>query len=153
MTDYTLLCEQLRALAADEPHWLPVLSNAAALLWESLENINWAGFYLTQGESLLLGPFQGKVACIRIPYGRGVCGTAAAEDKTQRVPDVHAFPGHIACDSASRSEIVVPLHCGGTVVGVLDIDSPTEGRFTEQDRQGLEIFARTLEEVTHWQAL
>ena len=153
MTDYTLLCEQLRALAADEPHWLPVLSNAAALLWESLENINWAGFYLTQGESLLLGPFQGKVACIRIPYGRGVCGTAAAEDKTQRVPDVHAFPGHIACDSASRSEIVVPLHCGGAVVGVLDIDSPTEGRFTEQDRQGLEIFARTLEEVTHWQAL
>jgi len=153
MTDYTLLCEQLRALAADEPHWLPVLSNAAALLWESLEGINWAGFYLTQGESLLLGPFQGKVACIRIPYGRGVCGTAAAEDKTQLVPDVHAFPGHIACDSASRSEIVVPLHCGGAVVGVLDIDSPTEGRFTEQDRQGLETFARTLEEVTHWQAL
>lgn len=153
MTDYALLTAQLSALAADEPHWLPVLSNAAALLWESLENINWAGFYLTRRESLLLGPFQGKVACIRIPYGRGVCGTAAAEDKTQRVPDVHAFPGHIACDSASRSEIVVPLHCGGTVVGVLDIDSPTEGRFTEQDRQGLEIFARTLEEVTHWQAL
>lgn len=153
MTDYALLTAQLSALAADEPHWLPVLSNAAALLWESLENINWAGFYLTQGESLLLGPFQGKVACIRIPYGRGVCGTAAAEDKTQRVPDVHAFSGHIACDSASRSEIVVPLHCGGAVVGVLDIDSPTEGRFTEQDRQGLEIFARTLEEVTHWQAL
>ena len=153
MTDYALLTAQLSALAADEPHWLPVLSNAAALLWESLENINWAGFYLTRRESLLLGPFQGKVACIRIPYGRGVCGTAAAEDKTQLVPDVHAFPGHIACDSASRSEIVVPLHCGGTVVGVLDIDSPTEGRFTEQDRQGLEIFARTLEEVTHWQAL
>ncbi len=153
MTDYALLTAQLSALAADEPHWLPVLSNAAALLWESLENINWAGFYLTRRESLLLGPFQGKVACIRIPYGRGVCGTAAAEDKTQLVPDVHAFPGHIACDSASRSEIVVPLHCGGTVVGVLDIDSPTEGRFTEQDRQGLETFARTLEEVTHWQAL
>ena len=153
MTDYALLTAQLSALAADEPHWLPVLSNAAALLWESLEDINWAGFYLTRRESLLLGPFQGKVACIRIPYGRGVCGTAAAEDKTQLVPDVHAFPGHIACDSASRSEIVVPLHCGGTVVGVLDIDSPTEGRFTEQDRQGLEIFARTLEEVTHWQAL
>lgn len=153
MTDYALLTAQLSALAADEPHWLPVLSNAAALLWESLDDINWAGFYLTRRESLLLGPFQGKVACIRIPYGRGVCGTAAAEDKTQRVPDVHAFPGHIACDSASRSEIVVPLHCGGTVVGVLDIDSPTEGRFTEQDRQGLEIFARTLEEVTHWQAL
>ena len=153
MTDYALLTAQLSALAAEEPHWLPVLSNAAALLWESLENINWAGFYLTRRESLLLGPFQGKVACIRIPYGRGVCGTAAAEDKTQLVPDVHAFPGHIACDSASRSEIVVPLHCGGAVVGVLDIDSPTEGRFTEQDRQGLETFARTLEEVTHWQAL
>ena len=92
MTDYALLTAQLSALAADEPHWLPVLSNAAALLWESLEDINWAGFYLSQGESLLLGPFQGKVACIRIPYGRGVCGTAAAKDKTQRVPDVHAFP-------------------------------------------------------------
>ena len=153
MTDYALLTAQLSALAADEPHWLPVLSNAAALLWESLEDINWAGFYLTRRESLLLGPFQGKVACIRIPYGRGVCGTAAAEDKTQLVPDVHAFPGHIACDSASRSEIVVPLHCGSAVIGVLDIDSPTEGRFTEQDRQGLETFARTLEEVTHWQAL
>ena len=153
MTDYALLTAQLSALAADEPHWLPVLSNAAALLWESLEDINWAGFYLTQGESLLLGPFQGKVACIRIPYGRGVCGTAAAEDKTQLVPDVHAFPGHIACDSASRSEIVVPLHSNGRIVGVLDIDSPTEGRFTEDDRRGLETFARTLEELTHWQAL
>ena len=153
MTDYALLTAQLSALAADEPHWLPVLSNAAALLWESLEDINWAGFYLSQGESLLLGPFQGKVACIRIPFGRGVCGTAAAEDKTQLVPDVHAFPGHIACDCASRSEIVVPLHCGGSVVGVLDIDSPRKERFTEEDRRGLEAFARTLEEVTHWQAL
>lgn len=153
MTDYALLVEQLRSLAADEPHWLPVLSNAAALLWESLEDINWAGFYLTQGESLLLGPFQGKVACIRIPFGRGVCGTAAAEDKTQLVPDVHAFPGHIACDSASRSEIVVPLHSGVQVVGVLDIDSPREGRFTEEDRRGLERFAHTLEKAADWQTL
>ena len=104
-------------------------------------------------ESLLLGPFQGKVACIRIPRGRGVCGTAVAEDKTQLVPDVHAFPGHIACDSASRSEIVVPLHSGGRVVGVLDIDSPREGRFTEADRRGLETFARRLEEVTAWGVL
>lgn len=150
MTDYTLLTEQLSALAADEPHWLPVLANAAALLWESLPEINWAGFYLMHRDSLLLGPFQGKVACIRIARGRGVCGTAAAEDKTQLVPDVHAFPGHIACDSASRAEIVVPLHSGGRVVGVLDIDSPREGRFTEADRRGLERFARTLEEVTAW---
>jgi len=153
MTDYALLTEQLSALAADEPHWLPVLSNAAALLWESLADINWAGFYLMHRESLLLGPFQGKVACIRIPRGRGVCGTAVAEDKTQLVPDVHAFPGHIACDSASRSEIVVPLHSGGRVVGVLDIDSPREGRFTEADRRGLETFARRLEEVTAWGVL
>ena len=153
MTDYPLLCEQLRALAEGEPHWLPVLSNAAALLWESLEKINWAGFYLLEGGSLLLGPFQGKVACVRIAVGRGVCGTAVAEDATQLVPDVHAFPGHIACDSASRSEIVVPLHSGGRVVGVLDIDSPTEGRFTEADRAGLEAFARTLETVTDWRGL
>ncbi len=150
MTDYTLLCEQLRSLAEEERHWLPLLSNASALLYEALEEVNWAGFYLMRGGALLLGPFQGKTACIHIPLGRGVCGTAAQADEAQLVPDVHAFPGHIACDSASASEIVVPLHTGGRVVGVLDIDSPRPARFTEEDRAGLERFARLLEELAEW---
>ena len=146
MCDYSLLNEGLSALIADVPHPIANLANAAALLWESLEGINWAGFYLREGDTLVLGPFQGKPACIEIPWGRGVCGTAAAENKTQLVPDVHAFPGHIACDSASNSEIVVPLRRpDGTVFGVLDIDSPVRGRFTELDRQGLEAFAGILE--------
>lgn len=150
MTDYELLCGQLRSLGEEERHWLPLLSNASALLFEALEDVNWAGFYLRREDTLLLGPFQGKVACIHIPLGRGVCGTAAAKDETQLVPDVHAFPGHIACDSASASEIVVPLHGGGRVIGVLDIDSPRPGRFSEADRDGLERFARTLEELADW---
>ena len=150
MTDYELLCEQLRSLAEEERYWLPVLSNASALLWEALEEINWAGFYLMEESHLLLGPFQGKIACVHIPLGKGVCGTAAQQNKTQLVPDVHAFPGHIACDSASRSEIVVPIHDAGAVIGVLDIDSPQPERFTEADRQGLEAFVKTLEEVTAW---
>ncbi len=146
MIDYSLLNERLSALIAGVPHPTANLANAAALLWESLEGINWAGFYLREGDTLVLGPFQGKPACIEIPWGRGVCGTAAAENKTQLVPDVHAFPGHIACDSASNSEIVVPLRRpDGTVFGVLDIDSPVRGRFTELDRQGLEAFAGILE--------
>ncbi len=153
MTDYTLLCEQLRSLAEEERHWLPLLSNASALLYEALEELNWAGFYLMHGGALLLGPFQGKTACIHIPLGRGVCGTAAKADETQLVPDVHAFPGHIACDSASASEIVVPLHDDGRVVGVLDIDSPRPARFTEEDRAGLERFARLLEELAEWRKL
>ena len=153
MTDYELLRGQLRALGEEERHWLPLLSNASALLFESLENVNWAGFYLLRGEELLLGPFQGKVACIHIPLGRGVCGAAAAKDETQLVPDVHAFPGHIACDSASASEIVVPLHGGGHVIGVLDIDSPRPERFTEEDRRGLEDFARTLEALADWRSV
>ena len=150
MTDYELLCGQLRALGEEERHWLPLLSNASALLFGALEEINWAGFYLKEGGDLLLGPFQGKVACIRLPSGRGVCGTSAAQDRTQLVPDVHAFLGHIACDSASASEIVVPLHADGRVIGVLDIDSPRPARFTERDREGLERFARTLEELADW---
>ncbi len=121
------------------------LANASALLWETLENINWAGFYRMEDGRLVLGPFQGKPACIEIPVGRGVCGTAVAKDATQLVYDVHQFPGHIACDSASNSEIVVPLHRDGAVVGVLDIDSPLIGRFNEADREGLEAFARILE--------
>jgi len=145
MTDYEGLVLQLEGLVHGVPHKIANLSNAAALLWGALDGINWAGFYLLEGETLVLGPFQGKPACIEIPLGRGVCGTAAAADQTQLVPDVHKFPGHIACDSASNSEIVVPLHKGGRVVGVLDIDSPLFGRFTEGDRQGLEAFARTLE--------
>lgn len=150
MTDYQLLCEQLRSLAEAEACWLPMLANASALLWEAMEDINWAGFYLAEGGSLLLGPFQGKVACVRIPMGKGVCGTAALRDETQRVPDVHAFPGHIACDSASRSEIVIPIRHAGAVIGVLDIDSPTEDRFSERDQLGLESFVTTLEETVKW---
>ena len=147
MTDYKLLAAQIKALAADEPNYIPVMSNASALLYDNMEDLNWAGFYLMNKGSLMLGPFQGKVACIRIEVGKGVCGTAVAEDKTQLVKNVHEFPGHIACDSASNSEIVVPIHRGGEVVAVLDIDSPSLNRFDEADREGLELFVHTLEEV------
>ena len=143
--DYDLLVEQLKGLAEAEAWYVPLMANASALLWDSLEDINWAGFYLTRGNGLVLGPFQGKVACVRIPAGKGVCGTAMATDETQLVPDVHAFPGHIACDSASNSEIVIPIHKGGKVVAVLDIDSPTKRRFTAADQEGLERFVRALE--------
>ena len=145
MTDYTELKQRLESLIAGVPHTIANLANASALLWESLADINWAGFYLREEETLVLGPFQGKVACIEIPWGKGVCGTAAALDATQLVYDVHDFPGHIACDSASNSEIVVPLHRGNEVAAVLDIDSPRVGRFSEADREGLEDFARVLE--------
>ncbi|SDI11813.1 GAF domain-containing protein [Pseudobutyrivibrio sp. 49] len=147
MTDYKLLSEQLKALAEDEPNYLPVLSNASALINENLDDLNWAGFYLMNNGSLLLGPFQGKVACIRIALGKGVCGTAAEKDETLVVPNVHEFPGHIACDCASNSEIVVPIHKDGKVVGVLDIDSPSLNRFSDEDKAGLEEFVRTLEAV------
>lgn len=142
---YPLLEEQLRALTEGVPHTIANLANASALLNEALGDINWVGFYLMEGEKLVLGPFQGKVACIEIPVGRGVCGTAAARNETVRVEDVHAFPGHIACDSASNSEIVIPLRREGEVVGVLDIDSPVKGRFTEEDQAGLERIARILD--------
>ncbi len=146
MTDYNLLCEQLRALSEDNPHRIAKLANASALIYQGLDRLNWAGFYFLEGRKLVLGPFQGRPACIEIPMGRGVCGTAAKLDQTQLVEDVHAFPGHIACDSASRSEIVVPLHENGIVTGVLDIDSPVENRFDEADRAGVEAFARVLEQ-------
>lgn len=146
MTDYNLLCEQLRALSEDNPHRIAKLANASALIYQGLDRLNWAGFYFLEGGKLVLGPFQGRPACIEIPMGRGVCGTAAKLDQTQLVEDVHAFPGHIACDSASRSEIVVPLHENGVVTGVLDIDSPVENRFDEADRAGVEAFARVLEQ-------
>ena len=147
MTDYKALCAQLRALTQNVPHPIANLANAAALLWEHLPDINWAGFYLLEGDTLVLGPFQGKTACIEIPVGKGVCGTAVAENATQLVADVHAFPGHIACDSASNSEVVIPLRRDGRVMGVLDIDSPLYARFTENDRQNLEIFAKILEKT------
>ncbi len=145
MTDYEVLNEQLAALTEGVPHRVANLANASALLFESLEDINWAGFYFVEGGRLVLGPFQGRPACIEIPMGQGVCGTAAAEDRPLVVENVHEFAGHIACDSASNSEIVIPLHGEGGVVGVLDIDSPVFSRFTQEDCAGLEAFAKILE--------
>lgn len=145
--DYKMVTAQLSALTEDVPYEIANLSNASALLWQELPDINWAGFYKMVDGALVLYPFQGKPACIRIPVGRGVCGTAVAEDRTQLVPDVHKFPGHIACDSASNSEIVVPVHVKGEIWGVLDIDSPYVERFTEADRDGLEAFVKVLERV------
>ena len=195
MTDYGLLAKQIVSLAEVDTHWLPVLSNAAALLWDALDDINWVGFYLVDpatvsgaepdagselgaeldvapgveldaapgAESdvapsdheprtpeLRLGPFQGKVACVRIPFGRGVCGTAAETKTSQLVEDVHQFPGHIACDSASNSEVVVPIVKDNQVVGVLDIDSPSVARFTQEDLTGLEQVVKALESCANF---
>ena len=145
--NYEQLVSQLEMLTRDVPYEIANLSNAAALLWETLPDINWAGFYKMVDGQLVLYPFQGKVACVMIRVGRGVCGTAVAEDRTQLVPDVHQFPGHIACDCASNSEIVVPIHANGQVWGVLDIDSPYFDRFTEEDKAGLERFVKVLEQI------
>ncbi len=197
MTNYGLLAKQIVSLAEVDAHWLPVLSNAAALLWDALEDINWAGFYLVDPVTVLgaapgaelgaapgaepdvapgaepdvapgaepgaapsahepctpelrLGPFQGKVACVRIPFGRGVCGTAAETKTSQLVEDVHQFPGHIACDSASNSEVVVPIVKDNQVVGVLDIDSPSVARFTQEDLTGLEQVVKALESCVNF---
>ncbi|EWC96033.1 GAF domain protein [Atopobium sp. ICM42b] len=183
MIDYGLLAKQIVSLAEVDAHWLPVLSNAAALLWDALDDINWAGFYLVdpvtvtgvepdaglgvesdldlesgaalsahepRTPELRLGPFQGKVACVRIPFGRGVCGTAAATKTSQLVEDVHQFPGHIACDSASNSEVVVPIVKDNQVVGVLDIDSPSVARFTQEDLAGLEQVVKVLESCANF---
>ena len=147
MTDYSVLCAQLAAITDGVPYETANLANAAALLWERLTDINWAGFYKMTDGKLVLGPFQGKIACIVIPVGRGVCGTAVEKDAVQLVYDVHAFPGHIACDCASNSEIVLPIHVKGEIWGVLDIDSPSIGRFTEADREGLERIVRVLENI------
>ncbi len=147
MTDYEKLCAELKALTDGVPYRIANLANASALIYNSLEDLNWAGFYFMEGGRLVLGPFQGKPACIEIPVGRGVCGAAAQEGKTQLVPDVHLFPGHIACDSASNSEIVVPLRVDGEIVGVLDIDSPWPGRFTEEDQTGLEAVAEIIAQM------
>lgn len=145
--DYKQLTSQLKALTEGIPYEVANLANAAALLWEYLPDINWAGFYKMIDGKLVLGPFQGKTACIVIPVGKGVCGTAVAEDKTQLVYDVHEFPGHIACDCASNSEIVVPIRVNGEIWGVLDIDSPFVGRFSEADKDGLEAFVKMLEQI------
>lgn len=189
MADYGLLAKQIVSLAEVDAHWLPVLSNAAALLWDALDDINWAGFYLVDPATVLgaapgaelgaapgaepdvapgaepgaapsahepctpelrLGPFQGKVACVRIPFGRGVCGTAAATKTSQLVEDVHQFPGHIACDSASNSEVVVPIVKDNQVVGVLDIDSPSVAKFTQEDLTGLEQVVKALESCANF---
>lgn len=150
MVDYEMIRRQTESLAEESSDYIPVMANVSSLLFHTLPDINWAGFYLVKEDSLLLGPFQGKVACVRIAKGRGVCGTAWEEDSVQLVPDVHAFPGHIACDSASRSEIVVPIHQQGKVVAVLDIDSPLPDRFCEADREGLTALADTIEDIIRW---
>lgn len=146
-TDYNALCGEISALTEGVRHTIANLANASALLRQHLKEINWVGFYILQGNTLVLGPFQGKPACIEIPVGKGVCGTAVAEEKLQRVADVHLFPGHIACDSASRSEIVIPLRIGDKIYGVLDIDSPITDRFSEADEAGLCRFCKILQKV------
>jgi GAF domain-containing protein len=137
--DYALLRSQLNALLDNETDALANTSNFVALLFNALEDVNWLGVYVRRDDELVLGPFQGQPACVRIPIGKGVCGTAAASGGTQRVADVHAFPGHIACDAASRSELVVPLYAGGRLIGVLDIDSPSLDRFGESEQAGIEM--------------
>lgn len=146
MASYKEINQKLIALTEGVVHRIANLSNASALIYSELDGLNWAGFYLIEGEKLVLGPFQGKPACIEIPIGRGVCGGAVARKQTLVVPNVHLFEGHIACDSASNSEIVIPLLKNGEIVGVLDIDSPLFDRFSEDDRKGLEEFARILSE-------
>jgi GAF domain-containing protein len=142
---YETLIAQVKALTEGIPYPIANLANTAAAIWQNLDRLNWAGFYLMEDGALVLGPFQGKPACIRIPVGKGVCGTAVLENRTIRVEDVHQFPGHIACDSASNSEIVVPIYKNGEIYGVLDLDSPYFARFTEEDQAGLEALVRVLE--------
>ena len=147
---YGSLALSLEAMTADEPDSLANLANAAALLFQALPGINWAGFYVRRGEELVLGPFQGRPACVRIPLGKGVCGTAASKGETLVVPEVEKFPGHISCDAASRSEIVIPLLSEGRVIGVLDVDAPKENRFDAEDQRGLERFAAILAPRVDW---
>ncbi|AYN14995.1 GAF domain-containing protein [Pseudomonas monteilii] len=145
---YNLLAAQVQALFADERDFIANAAQFSAFLYNQVDDLNWAGFYLNRNEELVLGPFQGQVACVRIPFSKGVCGAAAATRKTQRVEDVHAFPGHIACDSASNSELVIPLVKEGRLIGVLDLDSPKVGRFSEADQAGLERLAAIFLELT-----
>ncbi|GLO14183.1 hypothetical protein PPUJ20028_27650 [Pseudomonas putida] len=145
---YNLLAAQVQALFADERDFIANAAQFSAFLFNQVDDLNWAGFYLNRNEELVLGPFQGQVACVRIPFSKGVCGAAAATRQTQRVEDVHAFPGHIACDSASNSELVIPLVKEGRLIGVLDLDSPKVGRFSEADQAGLERLAVIFLELT-----
>ena len=144
--DYQLIIRQARALVAGQRHRMANAANLSALIFHELDRLNWAGFYFVEDDVLMLGPFQGKPACVSIPVGRGVCGAAVASGQTQRVADVHAFEGHIACDVDSRSEIVVPLYLGGSVIGVLDIDSPVPDRFSAEDQTGIEGLAQVYTE-------
>lgn len=144
-TNYNLLMKQLQSLIEDEQNLIAILSNTSALLNDNLDQINWVGFYLIDNDELILGPFQGHPACVHIAIGKGVCGTAVAENQTQLVKDVHAFPGHIACDANSKSEIVIPIHVNNDIIGVLDIDAPIKDRFTIEDQQGLENIVQILE--------
>lgn len=145
---YALMAAQVQALFADERDFIANAAQFSAFLYHQVEDLNWAGFYLNRNQELVLGPFQGQIACVRIPFSKGVCGAAAATGKTQRVEDVHAFPGHIACDSASNSELVIPLIKDGRLIGVLDLDSPSIGRFSEADQAGLERLAAIFLELT-----
>ena len=147
MIDYELITAQVEALVEGIPYETANLANISALLWQEMPDINWVGFYKMTDGALVLGPFQGKPACVRIEVGKGVCGTAVAQDRVQLVYDVHEFPGHIACDCASNSEIVLPIHADGKIWGVLDIDSPNVGRFTEEDSEGLQRVVNALEKV------
>ncbi|OGO79467.1 MAG: guanylate cyclase [Clostridiales bacterium GWB2_37_7] len=149
-TFYKILNVRLEGLLASESNWLANLSNAAAHLYTNLDTINWSGFYLLNEGELILGPFQGKTACTRIKIGKGVCGAAVAQKSTQLVPDVHLFPGHIACDCASNSEIVIPIIKDGVIFGVLDIDSPIKERFDEIDQKYLEVFVQKLNKYIDW---
>ena len=151
MTDYKILLKQAHDIIESEPWCIAALSNISSLIMTSLKDLNWVGFYLVRNGALTVGPFQGKPACIHIQPGKGVCGTALLKDETMLVPDVHAFPGHIACDSASNSEIVVPIHSNGRVVAVLDIDSPLKNRFSEADKTGLGQLVKLLEEKAEWE--
>ncbi len=146
MTDYGILVQQMKALTDGVTERVSNLANAASLIFNFLEDVNWAGFYILREDTLVLGPFMGKPACVSIPLGKGVCGTAALEERTVVVPDVHSFPGHISCDADSNSEIVVPIFAGGSLYGVLDIDSPVLSRFSERDREGLEEISKILGE-------
>ena len=151
ITDYALLTQQASGILEEEPWYAAVMSNLSALIAESMADLNWAGFYLIRGQQLTVGPFQGKPACIHIPVGKGVCGTAILQDRMQVVPDVHEFPGHIACDSASASEIVIPIHCGDRIAAVLDIDSPVKDRFSAEDAAGLAALVRLIEQKISWE--
>ncbi|MDQ7110666.1 MULTISPECIES: GAF domain-containing protein [Staphylococcus] len=144
-TNYDLLQKQVSSLIEDESNMIAILSNVSALLNDSLDQINWVGFYLVEDNELILGPFQGHPACVHIAIGKGVCGTAVAKDESQLVADVNAFPGHIACDANSKSEIVIPIHKDSNVIGVLDIDAPITNRFNNEDKQGLENIVAIIE--------